>query len=262
MLLRMGSLRRSVKPKILLVSLVLVTFLLSIKFISSNNPNSYRNGGDGSDELAAVLEPEAAAVVGNVIDDNVSNDASVPQAITPTSNVPTKSDRSNYELQIRADLAKQQAGLGNEGEPVVLSGEAKIIGDRQLTKIALNEELSETLSYNRTVQDARNPLCHKQIFNLDTLPTSSVVIIFYNEPYSVLLRTVHSVLNTVDKRILKDVILVDDASTHPELHGKLDYYLETRIPKGAVKMVRLPSRWVGLRLLFFFVCFGQSFGKC
>lgn len=238
MLLRVGSFRRSFKPKILLVSLVLVTFLLSIRFISSNNPNS--NEVAGSDDTAA---PEAAAVVADVFEDHINQNVAADQlSMTRKGNGPTKSDKVDFEVMIRADLAKQKPGLGNEGEPVVLEGEAKTIGDRQLTKIALNEELSETLSYNRTVQDARNPLCRKQTYDLDSLPTTSVVIIFYNEPYSVLLRTVHSVLNTVDKRNLKEVILVDDCSSHPELHGKLDYYLETRVPKEAVKMIRLKSR--------------------
>lgn len=244
MLLRVGSYRRSIKPKILLVSLVLVTFLLTIKFISNSNNELTRSSGD-NDDLAAVLEPEVAAVVGNdnsLADDGTNDPQQPSNAIPSIINSPTKSDRTAFEVEIRADLAKQRPGLGDEGEPVQLEGEAKKIGERQLAKIALNEELSETLSYNRTVQDARNPLCRKQKFDLNNLPTSSVVIIFYNEPYSVLLRTVHSVLNTVDKRILKEIILVDDASTHPELHGKLDYYLETRIPKGAVKLIRLKSR--------------------
>jgi len=45
-----------------------------------------------------------------------------------------------------------------------------------------------------------------------SLPSASVIIIFYNEPWSVLLRTVHSVLSGSPPHILKEIILVDDHS--------------------------------------------------
>lgn len=44
------------------------------------------------------------------------------------------------------------------------------------------------------------------------LPSASVIIIFYNEPWSVLLRTVHSVLKGSLPHLLKEIILVDDHS--------------------------------------------------
>lgn len=147
-----------------------------------------------------------------------------------------------YEKLIKLDIAKQVNKLGDKGKPVTLTGNAKLIGDKQLTVIALNEELSEHLSYNRTSPDARNPLCKRQKYDLNSLPTTSVIIIFYNEPYSVLVRTIHSVLNTGDRRILKEVIIVDDCSTNIELKEKLDYYIETRFPRDAVKVIRLKSR--------------------
>jgi len=44
------------------------------------------------------------------------------------------------------------------------------------------------------------------------MPTASVVIIFHNEAWSALMRTVHSVVNRSPPHLLHEVILLDDKS--------------------------------------------------
>lgn len=257
--LRCVPIRPLKSKKILLLSLVFGTFLFYIKFITNNSVNvehesgAYQYGNNNRKLIAGKLVNEY---------NGDSNVVEIPSANHPSSSVDRRSVPASenvpapppppppkynelYEQWINADIAKQEHGLGDNGLAATLSDPAaREIGERQLKKIALNEELSEHLSYNRTLQDARNPLCRTQHANLNELPTTSIIVIFYNEPYSVLVRTVHSVLNTVDSRLLKEIILVDDSSTNTVLKGKLDYYVQTRLPANVVKIIRLKHRYV------------------
>jgi glycosyltransferase involved in cell wall biosynthesis len=44
------------------------------------------------------------------------------------------------------------------------------------------------------------------------LPTTSLVIVFHNEAWCTLMRTIYSVLETTPKALLTEIILVDDKS--------------------------------------------------
>lgn len=52
----------------------------------------------------------------------------------------------------------------------------------------------------------------KQLTYPEDLPQISVVFIFVNEALSVILRSVHSVVNHTPAHLLKEIILVDDNS--------------------------------------------------
>lgn len=54
--------------------------------------------------------------------------------------------------------------------------------------------------------------CRSKKFNYRRLPTTSVIIAFYNEAWSTLLRTIHSVLETTPAILLKEIVLIDDYS--------------------------------------------------
>nr|XP_025040081.1 polypeptide N-acetylgalactosaminyltransferase 9-like [Pelodiscus sinensis] len=75
----------------------------------------------------------------------------------------------------------------------------------------------------------------------DELPQISVVFIFVNEALSVILRSVHSVVNHTPSHLLKEIILVDDNSDNVELKFNLDQYVNKRYP-GLVKIVRNNKR--------------------
>lgn len=51
----------------------------------------------------------------------------------------------------------------------------------------------------------------------DNLPRTSVVIVFHNEAWTTLLRTVHSVIDRSPHTLLEEIVLVDDASERGKL---------------------------------------------
>uniref|UniRef100_A0A8B9Z6V1 Polypeptide N-acetylgalactosaminyltransferase n=1 Tax=Buteo japonicus TaxID=224669 RepID=A0A8B9Z6V1_9AVES len=73
-----------------------------------------------------------------------------------------------------------------------------------------------------------NPLpyrCREEKYDYYSLPKTSVVIAFYNEAWSTLLRTVHSVLETSPDILLEEIILVDDYSDKEHLKESLENYV-------------------------------------
>ncbi|VDM48896.1 unnamed protein product [Toxocara canis] len=72
-----------------------------------------------------------------------------------------------------------------------------------------------------------------------TLPTTSVIICFHSEACSVLLRTVHSVIERTPEHLLTEVILVDDFSDMDHLKTPLEEYMTTL---KKVRIVRMDKR--------------------
>ncbi|XP_018408623.1 PREDICTED: polypeptide N-acetylgalactosaminyltransferase 11 [Nanorana parkeri] len=107
-------------------------------------------------------------------------------------------------------------------------------------KHAFNMLISNRLGYRRDIPDTRDPKCAKKTYPTE-LPPASVVICFYNEAYSALLRTVHSVLDRTPANLLQEIILVDDNSELDDLKMQLDDYIQENLP-NKVKLVRNRQR--------------------
>ncbi|CAG9857597.1 unnamed protein product [Phyllotreta striolata] len=145
-----------------------------------------------------------------------------------------------FELTLREYERRIVPNLGENGEPSYLDGEDAKRGEEALKKFALNTVLSDRLPLNRTLRDPRNKKCKHFTYNPKL--KASVVVIFYDELLSVVLRTVWSVLLQTPDHLLEEIILVDDASTDASLKGLLDYYVDTRLKDRRVRIVRLSSR--------------------
>nr|CAD2156905.1 unnamed protein product [Meloidogyne enterolobii] len=103
---------------------------------------------------------------------------------------------------------------------------------------AFNQYASDLISVHRSLPPTADEDCKTEKYPED-LPDSSVVICFHNEAWSVLLRTVHSVIERTPDKLLKDVVLVDDFSDMEHLKKPLEEYM-AQFPK--VKIMRLEKR--------------------
>lgn len=70
------------------------------------------------------------------------------------------------------------------------------------------------------------------------LPKVSVIMPFYDEHLSTLLRSIHSVINRAPPELLKEIILVNDASDKASLYGELEQHIDEQ---GWTKLVKIVS---------------------
>ncbi|KAJ3645599.1 hypothetical protein Zmor_023241 [Zophobas morio] len=117
--------------------------------------------------------------------------------------------------------------------------EVKKLVDAGWQKNAFNQYVSDMISVHRSLPDPRDEWCKAPNRFLEDLPQTSVIICFHNEAWSVLLRTVHSVLDRSPSHLIKEIILVDDFSDMEHLKQQLvDYFSD----EPRVKIVRAKKR--------------------
>ncbi|KAI6215525.1 Polypeptide N-acetylgalactosaminyltransferase [Aphelenchoides besseyi] len=139
----------------------------------------------------------------------------------------------------RPKLGDVRKGPGENGKAVILEGKAKVQGQADMKKWFMNVAASDLISLDRSIPDSRPTECLKVTYD-KKLPKASVVIIFTDEAWTPLLRTVHSVINRSPPEYLQEVVLLDDFSQREELKSKLDSYI-LRFG-GLVRLVRKKQR--------------------
>ncbi|XP_044513162.1 polypeptide N-acetylgalactosaminyltransferase 12 [Gracilinanus agilis] len=133
------------------------------------------------------------------------------------------------------------SALGELGRAVSLELDEtnKKLEEESIQRHQINTYLSDRISLHRRLPERWHPMCKEKKYDYESLPKTSVVIAFYNEAWSTLLRTVYSVLETSPDILLKEVILVDDYSDREHLKERLENHL-SGLPK--VRLIRANKR--------------------
>ncbi|RUS84775.1 hypothetical protein EGW08_007459, partial [Elysia chlorotica] len=135
-------------------------------------------------------------------------------------------NQSGYNWQINAD----DFGVGSE-----------LRKKDSLIKYNLDIWRSDTIPLDRKVPNSRPEGCASLKYP-ENLPSASVVITMHNEWPSVVLRTLHSIVNRTPSSLLKEIIIVDDASDIDIIKAGLKKYIAANFKTGLVKLVRQESR--------------------
>uniref|UniRef100_A0A1Q3G2R0 Polypeptide N-acetylgalactosaminyltransferase n=1 Tax=Culex tarsalis TaxID=7177 RepID=A0A1Q3G2R0_CULTA len=195
------------------------------------------DGGEGGAGGAGVMD---------YVNNNIDGDVPFVEKETKRK-VPPKSKKRNENQDFAGVIAPPNEDSpdapGAMGKPVILpkdmSPEMKKAVDDGWAKNAFNQYAADMISIRRSLPDPRDPWCKEPNRYMTDLPATSVIICFHNEAWSVLLRTVHSVLDRSPEHLVKEVILVDDFSDMPHTQKQLEDYFEA-YPR--VKIVRAPKR--------------------
>ncbi|XP_061419920.1 N-acetylgalactosaminyltransferase 7 isoform X1 [Lethenteron reissneri] len=144
----------------------------------------------------------------------------------------------NFELP-NGEAPGVPGGPGEEGNPVVLSPEKKELVPASIKEFGFNMVASDEVSLDRSINELRHEECKFWHYD-ENLPTASVIIVFHNEGWSTLMRTVHSVIKRTPARYLAEIVLIDDHSTKAHLLDHLDEYI--KMWNGLVKVYRNERR--------------------
>ena len=181
----------------------------------------------------AHLEAEIAdARRGRPPADGFRYDAAVPLEPLPAASGRT----AEKAAQMREDEAVRKRAAMGGGRTQAEQQEAA--AGKQATQFA--QFVSDRLSVHRRGADTRDAECLAlQYYPSSRMPDVSVVIVFYNEAFSTLMRTVWSVLDRSQPALIREVILVDDGSDREHLMAPLEAAL-LEVPK--VRLVRMAER--------------------
>ncbi|XP_063448156.1 polypeptide N-acetylgalactosaminyltransferase 5-like [Mytilus trossulus] len=129
-----------------------------------------------------------------------------------------------------------EMGHGVRINLTLLSPKDKKIYEEGVKKQRMNIYVSDLVSVHRTLDpNMVDPRCKSIMYN-ENLDPCTVIIPFRDEAWSLLIRTLHSVLDRTPHSILEEIVLVDDGSTEDDLKYKLDLYV-SYLPK--VRIMRL-----------------------
>ncbi|KAL4640508.1 N-acetylgalactosaminyltransferase 7-like [Arapaima gigas] len=130
-------------------------------------------------------------------------------------------------------------GPGEGAKPFVLGSEYKEAVQASIKEFGFNMVASDMISLDRSVNDLRHEECKYWHYD-ENLLTSSIIIVFHNEGWSTLMRTVHSVIKRTPRKYLAEIVMIDDFSNKEHLKERLEEYIKQW--NGLVKLFRNQRR--------------------
>lgn len=158
----------------------------------------------------------------------------------------------NYEEAYTSDRRK---GPGEYGQPVVLDKSLDGAVKDSIGEFGFNIVASDKVSLDRMPDDLRKQECkHFDYPKADNMPSVAVILVFHNEAWSTLMRTVHSVYNMSPPNLLKEIVMINDASNKDHLTNDLPKYIQGRFANKVVLHVNdkreglIRARSIGARV--------------
>ncbi|OQR75654.1 polypeptide N-acetylgalactosaminyltransferase 5-like [Tropilaelaps mercedesae] len=137
---------------------------------------------------------------------------------------------------------------GENGKAVQIPPEEEELRKQKFKINQFNLLASERIALNRSLPDVRLPACLQKTYP-PRLPTTSIVIVFHNEAWTTLLRTIHSIINMSPRELLAEIVLVDDKSEFDHLGKPLEDYVASLPVPVLVLRTRKRSGLIRARLL-------------
>lgn len=156
-----------------------------------------------------------------------------------------------WSKPIRMINASKTLAPGENGTMFIPSQKEVALMEALRKEHNFNLFASEQISLHRTLPDYRFPEC-KNLSYPEKLPTASVIIVFHNEAWSALLRTVWSIIDRSPLELIEEIILVDDCSSWDSLKRPLDDYVEmlpvrTKIIRNENREGLIRARLIGAK---------------
>ncbi|KAI3387631.1 hypothetical protein SNEBB_000196 [Seison nebaliae] len=137
---------------------------------------------------------------------------------------------------------------GENGVGVTIRTDQQSEQKRRFSENQFNILASEMIALNRSIPDQRQKKCRSKVYDTD-LPSTSIIIVFHNEANSTLRRTLTSIVNRSPVELIKEIILVDDASVGREyLNKPLEEFLGTLPVKTTLIHLKKRSGLIRARL--------------
>lgn len=186
----------------------------------------------GSGDVIIVKDDKSKTMeVVPIFDDFEDNFAEPPEgkeklrrvSPLPVTNNQTQTENTNIELDppplpqeiLDLHLRLNLSNPGHMGKPVILPSDLPVDLQEKINKsieiYSFNEFVSTLVPLYRELPDIRPDHC-RQLQYSPNLPVTSVIMIFHNEPFTMIMRSVFAVFKRTPEHLLGEIVLVDDCS--------------------------------------------------